>query len=694
MAVSSATVPAAASAQAALGGVDETPPALTTDVVAGGRSIPWDVGFFPDGRMVVTERAGKIRVYASGSPGAALEKTVTVPSIRVQTDTGVAGEGGLLGLAVDTDFASHPYLYVCASRDYAGSGGWVNEVLRYRIGSTTGSWSGPTVILSDMAANKYHNGCALEMDDDGHLWVGMGDAQDPALAQDRHSLSGKILRMTRTGGVPSDNPQIVDASGVPSRDLVFTMGHRNPQGIAFEPGTGRVYSVEHGPNVDDEVNLLAAGGNYGWPCFTGVATPGLAPEVCQGPGGEPADPGDYLPPAWASGAPTIATSGGTFVNGEQWGGYQGDLFVATLKDQDLRRFDVDTGGSLSGPETLFDQEFGRLRAAVQGPGGHLYTTTSNGVDQVVRVSALATSVHRTGGADRYEVAANVSAATFPAGATEVIVATGERYPDALTGSAVGGARGMPVLLTRVDALPASTRDELERLGPTRIWVLGGTASVSGAVFSELDTLAAEGATRLGGADRYEVASNVSQELFPVAGEVDTVFIASGEVFADALAAAPAAAVAGAPVLLVRRSAIPAATSEQLKRLGPSHVYVLGGDATVSSTTFAALGDFTNADRTRIGGADRYAVARNVVREFWTTSDVDVASGQKFADGLTGGASAGWRGVPLLLSRADRVPADTGQQLLRLAPTHVEVLGGPATISSSTYQRYRALAGAP
>jgi glucose/arabinose dehydrogenase len=552
-AVTAASLSAAPASGAAA--VEPPPPTLSTDVVASGLVVPWDVGFLPDGRMVVTEREGKIHVYASGSPGAELERSTTVPSVRVRTDANVAGEGGVLGLAVDTDFASHPYLYVCASRDYAGSGGWVNEVLRYRVGST-GGLSGLTVLLSGMAANKYHNGCALEMDESGHLWVGMGDAQDTALAQDRSSLNGKILRMTRTGGVPADNPEI---DGV--RDVVYTMGHRNPQGIAFEPGTGRVYSVEHGPNVDDEVNLLVPGGNYGWPCFTGDGTSGPAPEVCEGPAGEPADPADYLPAAWASGASTIATSGGGFVTGEQWGGYEGDLFVATLKEQDLRRLDVDGSGGLTESETMYDTTFGRLRAAVPGPGGRLYTTTSNGVDRVVRISPETTSVHRTSGADRFEVAADVSAATHPSGADDVVVATGVRYPDALTGSAAGGGLGMPVLLTRVDTLPDTTRTELERLAPKRIWVLGGPASVSDAVFGELEGLASEQAERLGGADRYEVASRVSQRLFADPSAVDTVFIASGDVFADALAAAPAAAVSGAPVLLVKRGSIPAATSE-------------------------------------------------------------------------------------------------------------------------------------
>ncbi|HYI67820.1 MAG TPA: PQQ-dependent sugar dehydrogenase, partial [Candidatus Limnocylindrales bacterium] len=162
-------------------------PTLTTAVVKSGLAYPWDVGFLPDGKMVVTERPGRIRVYASGSPGAALVRTVTVPSVRAE------GESGLMGLAVDVDFASNGYVYVCASRQYTGSGGWRNEVLRYRV-SAAGAWSAPTRILGGMLANTIHNGCALEMANDGRLWVSMGDANNWNLAQNRSSLNGKILR--------------------------------------------------------------------------------------------------------------------------------------------------------------------------------------------------------------------------------------------------------------------------------------------------------------------------------------------------------------------------------------------------------------------------------------------------------------------------------------------------------------------
>ncbi len=345
-------------------------PAPTEAIVADSLVVPWDLAFLPDGRMVATERPGRIRVFDDGSPGAALQRTVTVPDVELGT-----GEAGVMGVAVDTDFGAFPYLYVCASRKYDGSGGWVNEVLRYSVTGST-AWSAPTVLLGGMKAGRTHNGCALEMDDAGHLWVAMGDGGTEALAQDRSSRSGKVLRMTRTGGIPADNPVI---DGI--RDHVYSMGHRNPQGLAFQPGgTGRVYAVEHGPSVDDEINLLVAGGNYGWPCETGAGI-SYRPETAG------CDDGDtYLAPAWASGTSTIATSGATFLRGAQWGDLEGDLVVPTLKEQDLRVFDVDAEGVLAAGETRYDGTYGRLRGAVSGPGGRLYLTTSNGSDKIVRVS--------------------------------------------------------------------------------------------------------------------------------------------------------------------------------------------------------------------------------------------------------------------------------------------------------------------
>ena len=257
------------------------PPTMSTATIADGLAYPWDIAFVPDGTMLVTERAGRVRVYSSGAVGAMLVRTVTIPSVRGE------GESGLMGIAVDVDFASNRFVYVCASREYSGSGGWKNQVIRYTI-AANGSWGSAVVLISSMNANVIHNGCALEMDPSGKLWVAMGDAANPALAQNRNSLNGKILRMNRNGSVPSDNPVIAG-----TRNMVYTMGHRNPQGIAIRPGTNRVYAVEHGPDVNDEINLLVAGGNYGWPCYTGAGSP------YQTSGCSPAS--SYRNPLWSSG---------------------------------------------------------------------------------------------------------------------------------------------------------------------------------------------------------------------------------------------------------------------------------------------------------------------------------------------------------------------------------------------------------
>nr|MBA2633513.1 PQQ-dependent sugar dehydrogenase [Chloroflexota bacterium] len=290
-------------------------PALTATSVASGLSIPWDVALAPDGTMLVTERAGRVRVYAGGVANAPLLQTITIPDVRA------VGESGLMGIAVDVDFASNRHVYICASRQYGGNPWW-NEVLRYTV-APNHLWHSPVILLTGMAANTIHDGCALEMDRFGKLWVTMGDAINSSWSQNRASLNGKVLRINRDGSIPSDNPVIAG-----TRNAVYSMGHRNPQGIAFRPGTDQVYVVEHGPEPnhgDDEINLIQAGGNYGWPCYTGNGRP------YQTSGCGPA--GNYLAPRWSSGAGvTLATSGASFVNGPQWGDYNGMLWVSTLKE--------------------------------------------------------------------------------------------------------------------------------------------------------------------------------------------------------------------------------------------------------------------------------------------------------------------------------------------------------------------------
>ena len=334
-------------------------PRLADTVVQSGLSIPWDLAFAPDGRMFVTERVGTIIVFESGAPNARRLSSTPVPQMRA------LGEAGLMGIALDPAFATNSLLYVCASRTDEGE--WRNQVLRYRAAGNTLTFD-RYVIRAGMGAATIHDGCRLRFGADGKLWVTMGENGNAKLAQDPNALNGKVLRVETDGAVPADNPVL---PGAARRTVAYTMGNRNPQGLAVQPGTGAMFEVEHGASTHDEINLLQPGKNYGWP-------------TQQGPGGAAKG---FTDPLWSSGAATLATSGGIFVSGPQWGAWSGSLFVCTLKEQDLRRFAV-TGTTVAPAEILFDQKYGRLRTPVLGPDGALYLTTSQGSgDRIIRVTA-------------------------------------------------------------------------------------------------------------------------------------------------------------------------------------------------------------------------------------------------------------------------------------------------------------------
>ncbi|HEX6474160.1 MAG TPA: PQQ-dependent sugar dehydrogenase [Candidatus Limnocylindria bacterium] len=340
-------------------------PSLSTSIVQNGLTIPWDVAFGPSGQMFVTERPGRVRVYATGRPGAALLATTTIPNVRA------LGEAGLMGIALDHNFASNRFAYLCVSRQVSGT--WRNQVIKYHV---DGGWKldfDRYIIRNGMRANTIHNGCAVEEGPDGKLWITMGDANHPMDAQNPNRLNGKVLRVNRNGTVPADNPVWPGHSGP---TVVYSIGHRNPQGISFEPITNRVFAAEHGPDRDDEINWIRAGRNYGWPCVTGNNHPNLS---CSG---------TFTRPAWSSEGPTLATSGAVFVTDPNWESWNRDLFVATLKESDLRRFTVNADtAKATMRSTLFNGRWGRLRAATLGPGGKLYLTTSNGSnDKVVRIT--------------------------------------------------------------------------------------------------------------------------------------------------------------------------------------------------------------------------------------------------------------------------------------------------------------------
>lgn len=360
-------------------------PELRTTVIQAGLEIPWAIAFAPDGRMLVTERPGRIRVYANAQPNAELLQTVEIPDVRAE------GEAGAMGIIVGRDGATAGLAYVCASLDADGVDGpapWHNTLLRYRL---TGDGLTFDTILFDepMPAAIHHNGCTLALDGAGYLWLTMGDGNIPAAtvnpAQDPATLSGKILRLNADGTIPTGNP-VLPGAGRPT--AAYTMGHRNPQGLAFGPD-GLVMAAEHGTDTNDEVNRIVAGANYGWACYIGPGEPAQAFEGSAAAGCR--DASAYASSAWASGTATLAISAATFLMGDAWGSWEGSLIVSALKDEDLRRFEIVDGGERLEPrEVLLDAEFGRLRAVVIGPDGALYVSTSNGggADQIIRVEPV------------------------------------------------------------------------------------------------------------------------------------------------------------------------------------------------------------------------------------------------------------------------------------------------------------------
>jgi glucose/arabinose dehydrogenase len=333
-------------------------PVLTDAPVQSGLRLPWDLAFAPDGRMFVTERAGNVLIFESGASNARRIGHYSLPNVRAQ------GESGLMGIAFDPDFARNGLLYVCASR--VDEGEFRNQVLRLKVTGNEIALDG-FVIRAGMRAAAAHDGCTVRFAPDGKLWVSIGDSTISRLAQDTGSLNGKILRVNVDASIPADNP-LLPARTAPS--AIWSYGHRNPQGLAFQPGTGTIFEVEHGQDVHDEINVLEKGANYGWP-------------LAEGP-----DPqGRFTDPVWTSGGVTIANSGATFVTGAMWGTWSGSLFTAQLKETDLRRYVVD-GTKVAAAEILLNAKYGRLRSPVLGPDGALYVTTSNGTgDRIVRVVA-------------------------------------------------------------------------------------------------------------------------------------------------------------------------------------------------------------------------------------------------------------------------------------------------------------------
>jgi glucose/arabinose dehydrogenase len=320
---------------------------LDFTVVARKLNTPWAIDFAPDGTAFLSERSGAIRVIERGQLRAE-------PWIIL--DVAQVGEAGLLGLALDPQFAQNRFIYV-AYTFRAANGRLQNRLVRLREEAKTGKGTLDSVLIDNVAGANNHDGGRLRFGPDGKLYWTMGDAQNSSLAQNLRSLNGKILRLNRDGSIPIDNP-FPDS-------YVYSYGHRNPQGLAWQPATGRLYSTEHGPSgfqgcCRDEVNFIEPGKNYGWPEIRG----------------DEAKEGMVAPVIHSSTNETWAPCGATFVTHGHWAG---SLLFTGLRGQTLYQLSLDqknprTATSL---ERHFYRQFGRLRDIVEAPDGDLYLLTSN-----------------------------------------------------------------------------------------------------------------------------------------------------------------------------------------------------------------------------------------------------------------------------------------------------------------------------
>jgi glucose/arabinose dehydrogenase len=300
------------------------------EVVTSGLDTPWEIVFLPEGELLVTERSGNLVLIGKTAT------RIQVPNVEQR------GEGGLLGLALDPDYAANNRIYVYLTS--LENGQLVNRVERYVF--KNGTLSDRKVIFEGILGASNHDGGRIEFGPDGYLYITTGDAQNSDSAQDITSLQGKILRITSEGEIPEGNP---------FASAVWSYGHRNPQGLAWD-AEGRLWSTEHGPSGlgsgYDELNLITPGANYGWPEIQGEERlEGMVSPVIQSGGSATWAPGDveYL---------------------------DGKLYFTGLRGSALYVVSLD-GERIAAFETFFSGEYGRLRAVRLGPDGYLYVSTSN-----------------------------------------------------------------------------------------------------------------------------------------------------------------------------------------------------------------------------------------------------------------------------------------------------------------------------
>lgn len=338
---------------------------LQVETVAGGLENPWGLAFLPDGRMLVTERPGRLRIVATD--GALSQPISGVPSVAAR------GQGGLLDVGLDPKFAENRLVYLSFSEPRAGGNG--TSVARGRLNERGTALENTTVIFQQMPAinSTMHFGSRLVFDNTGALFVTVGDRYSQRdQAQNPANHIGKVIRVRPQGGAPADNPK--KPGWAPE---IWSIGHRNVQGAALHPETGQLWTAEHGARGGDEVNTPKAGLNYGWPVITyGVDYSGA--KIGEGT----TKPGMEQPLFYWD--PSIAPSGAAFYTGSIWPAWKNSLFVGALAGQMLIRLST-SGETVTGEERLLTTLGERIRDVRQGPDGFLYLLVDDAKGKLLRV---------------------------------------------------------------------------------------------------------------------------------------------------------------------------------------------------------------------------------------------------------------------------------------------------------------------
>ena len=317
-----------------------------TETVISDLEVPWDIAFSKDGSLFFTERTGFVSLYNQGE----LRQLATPDSF---TQLRVEGEAGLMGLALDPEFPEENYLYLCYSTTKNETK--LNRVSRFLLEAKLEQEQ----TLITVPGSPGHNGCRLSFGPDNKLYISTGDAYQEEKVQDIEHFNGKILRLNKDGSIPEDNP-----FGNP----VWSLGHRNPQGLAFHPATGKLYATEHGPDTNDELNLIRKGANYGWPDVVGKQETATFMAALE----------SYHETS------TIAIAGMTFYEGDAFD-WQNNLLFVSLKKGQLYRVKLDEDGTVLRHEILLERgvnsPYGRLRDVAVSPEGFIYLATSNRNDR-------------------------------------------------------------------------------------------------------------------------------------------------------------------------------------------------------------------------------------------------------------------------------------------------------------------------